>query len=364
MAAPFRCPFCDSVLSKAKFDSVARQHKSLHDALAKAEAEAERFRRLRAESERERRTMAQKHKQDLRRAQETAASTATAKAERAMRGELRSKDKQLRLAESRREHYEHRISRFATKSRAQAEEIRSLKEQIEKGITPQIEGLLEEKTLLKHLKSVFPGDRYEHTGKGGDIVHTVMHNGSAVGIIVYECKRVKVFQRAHLLQAAEARKKREADYAILVTNVLPSKKSFYYVERDVIVLSPTGLVPVVHTARQSLISLHQLRASQADRQKAIRAVYDYLSGREYRERINSVAAEMADLKKEVDDELRFHKKNWTRRFRIYNVVFSDVEAIDLRLRALLANGGNGKARQLARPRATNAFPTTPTLSAG
>lgn len=364
MLKTYRCPFCDSPLSKAKFDSVARQHESLHTALARAEAEAKRFRHLQVESERQRRDQARKHREDLHKVREVTAATATTKAKKTMGRELRSKEKQLHIEQSRRASYERRISTFATKSREQADEIRRLKEQIEKGITPQIEGLLEEKNLLKHLKEVFPNDRYEHTGKGGDIVHTVIHGGSEVGVIVYECKRVKVFQRAHLLQTAEARKKREADYAILVTNVLPSRQTFFYVERDVIVLSPTGLVPVVHTARQSLISLHQLRASQADRQRAIRAVYDYLSGREYRDRINSIGAEMEDLKKEVADELRFHKKNWTKRFRIYNTVFGDVQAIDLRLRTLLASGNKGSTRHLPRPRQVPAFPKIPNLSGG
>ncbi len=364
MSKSYLCPFCGSPLSKAKFDSVARQHESLHAALAKAEAEAKRFRRLQAESKRLLSDQARKHREDLHKVREAAAATATAKAKKTMGSELRSKEKQLRIEQSRRASYERRIGAFAAKSREQAEEIRRLKEQIEKGITPQIEGLLEEKNLLKHLKAVFPNDRYEHTGKGGDIVHTVIHGDMEVGVIVYECKRVKVFQRAHLLQTAEARKKRGADYAILVTNVLPSKQTFFYVERDVIVLSPTGLVPVVHTARQSLISLHQLRASQADRQRAIRAVYDYLSGREYQNRINGIGAEMEDLQKEVADELRFHKKNWTKRFRIYNIIFSDVEAIDLRLRTLLVSGSKGSARQLPRPRQVPVFPKTPDLPEG
>lgn len=331
-------------------------------ALAKAEAEAKRFRNLRSQSERQLREQARKHRQDVQRVRVAASATATAKARKTLGRELRSKDRQLHIEQSRRASYERRIASFATKSRDQAEEIRRLKEQIEKGITPQIEGLLEEKNLLKHLKTVFPTDRYEHTGKGGDIVHTVIHGGTAVGVIVYECKRVKVFQRAYVVQTAQARRKREADYAILVTNVLPSKRAFFYVERDVIILSPTGLVPVVHTARQSLISLHRLRASQSDRQRAVRAVYDYLSGRDYRDRINDIGAEMEDLKKEVADEVRFHKKNWTRRYRIYNAVFGDVAAIDQRLRTLLASGNKSAPRQLPRRTEVPAFPKSPDLT--
>jgi len=359
----YRCPFCGSPLTKAKFEAVARQHRSLHAALEKAEEEAERYRRLQAEAELQRREERRRHREELRGAKAAAAAGAKRKAERTIGVDLRRKERQLSTERSRRAYYERRVAAFATKSRDQADEIRRLKEQIEKGITPQIEGLLEEKNLLQHLKALFPDDRYEHTGKGGDILQTVVFKGESVGLIVYECKRVTVFQRAHLLQAAEARKRRGADYAILVTNVLPAKQRFFYVEREVIVLSPTGLIPVVHTARQSLISMHRLKATEAERAKAVRAVYDYLAGREYGSRIDSIASEMDDLRREVRDELRFHRRNWTKRFRIYNTVFGDVQAIDTRLRGLLISARQAPARSLPPPVPVVQFPKSPDLAA-
>lgn len=64
------------------------------------------------------------------------------------------------------------------------EEIKKLKGQIEKGITPQIEGLLEEGKLLDKLQQLFPHDRFEHPGKKGDIVQIVIAQGKEIGRIL------------------------------------------------------------------------------------------------------------------------------------------------------------------------------------
>jgi len=139
------------------------------------------------------------------------------------------------------------------------DEIKKLKVQIEKGITPQIEGLLEEGKLLAKLKELFPQDKFEHPGKGGDIIQIVIEQGKEVGKIVYECKKVKIFARTHVEQAKEARILRQADFAVLVTNAFPAKKQHYFVEKDVFVISPVSLEPITYTLRESLAKMALLK---------------------------------------------------------------------------------------------------------
>ena len=148
---------------------------------------------------------------------------------------------------------ENSLNLSATKYERANDEIRRLKEQIEKGITPQIEGLLEEDNLLAKLTELFPRDKFEHPGKGGDIVQIVIEQGREIGRIVYECKKVKHFDRKHIEQAKEARRIRHADFAILVTNAFPSKKQHFFVEKTVFVISPVSLEPITQTLRDNLV---------------------------------------------------------------------------------------------------------------
>jgi len=58
--------------------------------------------------------------------------------------------------------------------------------QLEKGSTPQTEGLEFEENLYKRLMREFPEDKVEHKGKGGDILHHAVLDSEIVGAIIYE----------------------------------------------------------------------------------------------------------------------------------------------------------------------------------
>lgn len=230
------------------------------------------------------------------------------------------------------------------KSEKATEEIKRLKEQIEKGITPQIEGLLEEGILLAKLQQLFPHDKFEHPGKKGDIIQLVIAQGREVGRILYECKKVKQFDKKHVEQARAARSARKADYAVLVTNAFPAKKQYYFVEKEVLVISPVSLEPIVITLRGSLIRVALLRLSTQAKQRAVQQVYDYLSSAQYSNKINDMTDQLLDLARQLKSEMKAHKGLWERRYTTYQDLFTDVSNIDHNLRLLL-QGATGKPRK-------------------
>lgn len=228
-------------------------------------------------------------------------------------------------------------------------EIKKLKEQIQKGITPQIEGLLEEDKLLAKLKELFPHDRFEHPGKGGDILQFVIEQGQQIGIIVYECKKVKNFDKKHIEQAKTARRIRGADFAVLVTNVFPSKKQYYFVEKTVFVISPVSLEPITQTLRDSLVRIYMLRLSNEAKSKAVQQVYDYLSSNDYSNKVNDLASQLIDLGKELKTEISSHKRVWEKRYKTYRALFIDIGVIDHKLRSLIRGIPGKKPMELLPP---------------
>lgn len=226
------------------------------------------------------------------------------------------------------------------------EEIKRLREQIEKGITPQIEGLLEEENLLAKLKELFPHDQFEHTGKGGDIIQTVMEQGKPAGKIVYECKKVKTFSQSHVKQASDARELRKANFAVLVTNAFPAKQQFYFVSNTVYVISPISVEAVTHTLRESLVTMALLRLSNAAKEKAVNEVYEYMAGNEYSNKMNGMASQLSALAGDLKSEINSHWQTWKRRYGIYKSLYMDLGAIDSRLRGLLAPGDGREVLKL------------------
>lgn len=263
--------------------------------------------------------------------------------------QFRRQQADLRKTQNKMTQLERSLNLSAEKYAQANTEIKRLKEQIEKGVTPQIEGLLEEVNLLAKLRELFPNDTFTHPGKGGDIVQIVVENGAPIGSIVYECKKVKQFDKKHIDQAREARRQREADFAILVTNAFPSKKQFYFVEKTVFVISPVSLEPITQTLRDSLVKIAALKLSNEAKTKAVQEVYDYLSSNEYSNKVNDVANHLLELGQELKAELSSHRRSWEKRYRIYSTIFNDIGIIDGKLRGLLQSMPGNKAKLLPPP---------------
>jgi hypothetical protein len=231
-------------------------------------------------------------------------------------------------------------SSLQTKSRIAQEratkKIAALEEQLKKDSTPQVLGLLEEGIFLEKLKSEFPFDRYEHTGKGGDIVHRIMDRNVEVGTIVYELKKVSVFNRNHIAQAFEAKKKRNADYGILVTNAKRSKDDIgFSVVKGVIIIHPAGALVLVNIVREHLLRIAKLKLSAEKRRKTVQAVLEYIQGPTFRNGIEGIIEDTKELYLSLTKEVRDHIKNWGLRINKYRDIQSGAHIIDTRVVKLL-----------------------------
>jgi hypothetical protein len=377
-----KCPVCSKPLTVEEYDKALGLWKEKQEHIKHLEAERKRLREQERLYQQKAREQAADHKRQLATTQ-AASKKALAEQERKwaqllnaqkarleksfnerMRKEVETRvakgvaqqkkdyqkqETELRKTRNKMLQLESSLMLSADKYERANEEIKRLKEQIAKGTTPQIDGLLEEKNLLAKLRELFPKDRYEHTGKGGDIIQTVMEQGKPIGKIVYECKRVKNFDRKHIEQAKKARRARQADFAVLVTNAFPAKKQFYFVDKDVLVISPISLDCVTHTLRESLKRIAVLKIESAAKEEAVQRIYDYLSSQEYNNKVNDISGQLNELGRELKMEIVSHKRTWIKRYSIYRDLFNDVSAIDYHLKDIVLHRLNGKSKLLLEP---------------
>lgn len=260
--------------------------------------------------------------------------------------ELKKKEAEFNRAKNKMGQLERSLKIALIQKEKGDQEIKRLREQMEKGITPQIEGLLEEDKLLAKLQELFPHDQFEHPGKGGDIIQIIMEQDNPIGKIVYECKKVKSFSQSHVQQAADARELRHADFAVLVTNAFPAKRQSYFVSNTVFVINPINVEPVTYVLRQSLVKIALLKLSNAEKAKAVNEIYKYLSGNEYNDKVNGMAYQLVVLAGELKSEINSHHQSWKKRYTTYKNLYTDISVIDSRLKALLALGGNKETQKL------------------
>ena len=223
-----------------------------------------------------------------------------------------------------------------TQLRIQASQIRELERQLERQTTPQIEGLLYEDNLVGELRKCFPEDKLQHTGKGGDIIQAIMRKGQQVGVMVYECKRVKHYSIRHVKQASEAKEKRKADFAILVTNAMKKGTQGFFTERAVMVVHATGVLSLASVLRNQIILIAEMKLGQLERDKAIKLTLEYLEGSEFTNSMDAIILESMALYKDLTDEVKKHVAAWKRRYGSYKKVYEEAFTVKSTSKALLS----------------------------
>jgi len=189
---------------------------------------------------------------------------------------------------------------------------------------------------MKQLKKLFKHDKFVNTGKGGDIVQTVVNDNENVGTIVYECKRVKNYVSKHVKQTYDAQHKRKAEFGVLVTNAMKRGTNGFFIEKGVIIVHSTGALHVAAILRKHIVHISDMKLGQMERDKAIKNILDYLENSEFTNSIGSIIQDSISLYKELIDEIKKHYKTWKERYGLYSRINSEATAIQNNTRALLS----------------------------
>lgn len=220
---------------------------------------------------------------------------------------------------------------FQKKSNAK---IKSLEEQLSKNKTAQVLGFENEKEFLKELKSNFPNDEFQHTGKQGDIVHIINDGGKKAGVIVYELKKVAKFNNNFITQTLNAQKDRNADYGILVTNTMPvSIKQGFGIVKKVIIVHHAGAIILIKLLRQNLIDISRANLNKEERSKTVKLVFNYIQGPGFKNSISTVIQNSIDLYDDLIKEIKNHTKQWQFRYDKYKDIYSNANKIEANILA-------------------------------
>ncbi|MGH9364351.1 MAG: DUF2130 domain-containing protein, partial [Thermoanaerobaculia bacterium] len=207
--------------------------------------------------------------------------------------------------------------------------------QLQRGTTPQTEGLEFEDRLRARLKHEFPEDDIVLEGKGGDVLHTVMLKGKPVGLILYECKRTKTIDRAHVEQAMRDKRSRQADFAILVTTGTRRGFTGFGREGPVLLVAPQGVITLAGLVRAQIIEMARAKLSRSEKERIAGMALDYLTSPTFRapleEAISRTRRAQALLRKEYEQ----HATMWRERWQLYQTVDLDLSHISANASRLL-----------------------------
>ena len=266
----FRCPLCNSTISKGTFDRVTGILK-------------------------ERKKLEQSLRRDAKLAVE------------------RGKASERRRAE----HLSDMVQAKTKKIQALAKTVGELRDQLRKGTTPQVEGLNLEEDLTRELRDRFRGDKIQRFGKKGDILQVIIYRKAIAGSILYECKRTQRFSRKYIAQTKQAMVTRSATYGVLVTTSLPTHSAGFTVSEDVFVVHPFGASDLAEFLRKGLIEMQSLKISGQQKDQRAKVLLEYARSEDFRNAIQDSIHSTHALRDLLVSEIRSHFLNWKKRLDHY-----------------------------------------------
>lgn len=195
-------------------------------------------------------------------------------------------------------------------------QIEELKRKGEQG-SQQAQGEVMELELEGFLKTNFPLDAIEPVPKGftgADVLQRV-HNrfGQFCGTIIWESKRTKAWSDGWLQKLKDDQREAKADIAIIVTDVLP-KDMQNFGPRDGVWITNYRSLPGLATAiRTNIESLAEVRMAAVGKNEKMEVIYAYLTGPEFRQRMEAIVEAFAGMQQDLDKERRQTEKAWAKR---------------------------------------------------
>lgn len=195
-------------------------------------------------------------------------------------------------------------------------QIDDLKRKAEQG-SQQNQGEVLEVELEEMLKEEFVFDEIEPVSKGvkgGDVIQTVKtQSGKICGKILWETKRTKTWSDKWLQKLKDDQRDTKADVAVIVSEVLPLGLTHFRQIEGVWVASISSANSLALALRVVLTQVSREKRLQEGKAEKMELVYNYLTGAEFRNRVEAIVESFVGMKEDLDKEKRAMNKIWDKR---------------------------------------------------
>jgi hypothetical protein len=191
-----------------------------------------------------------------------------------------------------------------------------MKRKAEQG-SMQLQGEAQELLLEEMLRDYFPYDSIGEVGKGvegADCIQLVRNRiGSDCGKIIFESKRTKTFNAAWIEKLKTDMRNKQADVAILVTQVYPKDMSCFGERDGVWICSFSEVIALTTALRHTIIRIAETKRAEENKGEKMQMLYSYLTGNEFRQQIESIVEGFLSMKNSISKERIQMEKLWKER---------------------------------------------------
>ena len=195
-------------------------------------------------------------------------------------------------------------------------QIEELRRKADQG-SQQLQGEAFELELEALLRNRFSGDIIEPVPRGefgGDIIHRVRnHVAQICGTMLWEAKSTKAWNNRWLEKLRADQRSTNAEIGLIVSNVLPAGVETFDRIDNVWVTKKRFAIPLAIALRQSLIQVANSRQAAIGQRTKMEMVYQYLTGPQFRHRIDVIVEKFTDMQSDLDRERKAMVRIWAKR---------------------------------------------------
>lgn len=233
-----------------------------------------------------------------------------------MKKKIMEEEERIRIEAIRKTEEEHHFKDLEKDKKLQdaLKQVEELKTKMEQG-SQQTQGEVLELELERVLKSEFPTDNIAEVKKGergADIVHEIIDKlGRNCGTILWETKNAQ-WQAPWVPKLKQDQRAKRTDLAVLVTITKPDWLTNFTYREGVWITTWNSALSLAYALRFNIISLYHEKSSVEGRNEKKDLMYQYLTGLEFRHRVEAIVEGFANLQNELERERRWFNAKWAR----------------------------------------------------
>jgi hypothetical protein len=191
-----------------------------------------------------------------------------------------------------------------------------LRRKLQQG-SQQTQGEVLELELEELLREAFPFDHIEPVPRGvngADLIHRVHNkNGLCCGTVVWESKRTKGWSDAWLQKLKDDSRVVKGDIAVIVSEALPKDIDNFGQMKGIWVTGRSCALSLAAALRCLLVEVATTRAAAICKNEKMEVLYGYLSGSEFKQRVEAIVESFIELQEDLQEERRVTERRWSKR---------------------------------------------------
>ncbi len=194
--------------------------------------------------------------------------------------------------------------------------VQEMKRKQEQG-SMQLQGEVQELAIEEWLRTKFPLDEIEEIKKGArgaDCLQLVKtYNNPSCGLIYYESKRTKEFQRSWIEKFRNDIREKGAHIGVIITDALPKGVDRMTLIDGIWVCTFEEFKGLSLVLRENIIAISTMATSQENKGEKMAMLYQYLTSNEFKLQIEAIVEGFTQMQTDLLKEKRAMEGHWKKR---------------------------------------------------